>query len=135
MNPRQTIRPLIAGFSTLALAIGSSLAVADGELLISIPPGPAPKALEAWVDQTGLQLLYDAPVIEPWRTHGVAGTLRPLEALDIMLAGTPIAYAVADRHTVYLSPGSHYCQPWLSPEYAPLPPCVQMPEAMRGARL
>lgn len=134
MITHQTVRPFLAGFSTLALAIGNA-AAAHGELLISIPPGNAQDTLLIWTDQTGLQILYDAPVVAHWRTRAAVGSLTPLDALGLMLRDTALTYEPADNRTVYVIPGSQYCQPWLSADLAPLPPCVQMPEAMRGARL
>lgn len=134
MTTIQTARPFVAGFSTLALAWGNA-AAADGEALISIPPGNAIDTLLEWTDQTGIQLLDDFSVVKLWRTRGVAGTLRPLDALGMMLRDTPLTYEVANAYTVYVIPGTQYCQPWLSPEVAPLPPCVQMPAVLRGARL
>lgn len=130
----QTHRSLVAGFSTLALALGNP-AAAEGERLFSIPPGNAIDTLNTWTDQSGIQILFDFPTAQPWRTHGVVGTLRPLDALSIMLRDTPLTYEIGNPRTVYVIPGSQYCQPWLKPAYAPLPPCVQMPESMQGARL
>lgn len=134
MLTHQTVRPCVAGFSTLALAIGNA-AAAPGEALLSIPPGNAPDTLNIWADQTGIQILYDLPAVRHWRTRAAVGSLRPLDALGLMLRDTALTYAAANDHTVYVIPGSQYCQPWLSPEVAPLPPCVQMPAALRGARL
>jgi hypothetical protein len=82
-----------------------------------------------------LQVLYDFPIAKHWRTRAAVGALTPLDALELMLRDTALTYTRANDHTVSIVEGSQYCQPWLSPAYAPLPPCVQMPAAMQGARL
>lgn len=129
-----TRRSFTAGFSTLALAFGK-VAAAQGALLIAIPPGNAGNALIEWNEQTGIEVLYDYEVVNPWRTRGAVGTLTPLDALGLMLRDTPLAYEVISPRVVAVKPGTRYCEPWLSPQIAPLPPCVQLPKALQGGRV
>ncbi len=115
-----------APFLTLALGLG--VPALGGELLISIPPGAATRTLNEWSYQTGFQVLFDFRVVHGVRTHGVAGTWRPLDALAAMLRDTGITYDPTDNRTVAVIPGtlSGYCLPELG-ALAPLPPCRPLP--------
>lgn len=120
----------VAGFTTLALAIGAPEA-AEGERLYSIAPGLAQLTVIEWSNQSGLQVLFDFTALAGVRTRGVVGTFTPLDALGAMLRDTNITYSLVNSGHVAVVPGSQWCRPWLGAD-APLPPCVL---GMRGGTL
>ncbi len=130
---RSPTQPAIsAGFlALLALSIGSAAEHHQGAKLFSIPPGFAVKTLDEWSKQAGLQVLYDFKLVEHMRTRGIANAFTPLDALGAMLRDSPLTYTIVNRKTIALIIGTQYCEPWLA-DYAPLPPCVQMPEERRA---
>lgn len=121
---------LKAGLLTLALGIGAT-AHGQGERLFSIPPGTLSGTALEWSYQAGIQVLFDSAAFATVRTRGVVGALSPLDALGAMLRDSPLTYAVVNRKTVAVVPGSQYCRPWIDPQYAPLPPCVPGLEGVR----
>jgi hypothetical protein len=113
----------VAGFATLALAIGAAPEAAEGERLYSIPPGLAQLTVNEWSFQSGLQVLFDFTALAGVRTRGVVGTLTPLDALGALLRDTNFTYGIANSRSVVVVPGTQWCRPWLGAD-APLPPCV-----------
>jgi iron complex outermembrane receptor protein len=73
------------GFGLLA-AVG----LAEAPKSITIPAGELNTALEALVEQTGIQLLYDHKQIEGLHTAGVDGARSPQAAVAALLEGTPL---------------------------------------------
>lgn len=122
-----TLPAISAGLMTLlALGIGAAAEHHKGAKLFSIPPGPAETTLNEWSRQSGIQVLFDCPLVQNYRTRAVAEAFTPLDALGAMLRDTPLTFSVVNDRTIAVIVGTQYCEPWLA-DAAPLPPCVQMP--------
>ncbi len=93
--------------------MGLSRTIAAGALLISIvalratepakrefriPSGRAERTLAVFAQQARVELLFAFDVVQGVGTHAVNGPLAPRDALDLMLAGTPLAI-VNDEET------------------------------------
>lgn len=87
------IRPWIVG-GTWALVGGLSLQVdaqAQGQAQgFDVSSGDLKTALDVYIAQGGVQLLYKADDVRGLATHGVKGALSPQEALSRLLEGTPL---------------------------------------------
>lgn len=71
----------------LRAAPAESLAAA---LDFDLPAGDAESALRIFARQSGLQILFPTDFTQGLRTHAVAGRFTPRDALDRLLAGTPL---------------------------------------------
>jgi hypothetical protein len=58
-----------------------------------IPPGEAAAAFKQFSEVSGHEILFAAEVVRDVRTHGVAGKFTAQEALDRMIADTPLRYS------------------------------------------
>ncbi len=56
-----------------------------------IPAGPAIVTLKRAAQQAGFEIVYSATLVGDVQTQSVSGNLTPQEALDRMVAGTPLA--------------------------------------------
>jgi TonB-dependent receptor len=56
-----------------------------------VPAGDAIATLKSAAQQGGLEIVYSAAVVRGIRTHAVVGEFRPHEALERMVANTPLA--------------------------------------------
>ena len=79
---------LLGGVCAIALAAPAS-AQAPEVRTFDIPGGELRQALDAYVRQSGAQLIYRVEDVRGTKTRGVAGALPADEALQRVLAGTP----------------------------------------------
>jgi len=69
------------------------MATANGETVaFDLPKGDADETLKAFARQAEVSLVYDPKAAQGVRTNEVVGALMPREALDRMLAGTPLKF-------------------------------------------
>ncbi|MGH8656529.1 MAG: secretin and TonB N-terminal domain-containing protein [Gammaproteobacteria bacterium] len=90
----------------LLTAVPTAGAAADAELKatdLDIPAQALIPALNAFAEQSGLQLLYSAELAEGKTTRGVSGRLTPEQALQTLLEGTGLSYRFVDPGTVTLT--------------------------------
>ncbi|MGD9850588.1 MAG: TonB-dependent siderophore receptor [Nitrospirales bacterium] len=73
-----------------------------------IPSQPMKTALDAFAQQSALQMLYTLEVVEGLQSNPVQGTYPPEQALELLLEGTGRTFQFADEHTVTVvkMPGS-----------------------------
>lgn len=86
-------------------ALGMSPAVHAQVVKLNIPVQPLSSALQAFGQQTGMQVLYSPQLIEGKRASAVSGGLEPGEGLRQLLAGTQLTYQV-QGNTLVLIPAS-----------------------------
>ncbi|MCD9026767.1 TonB-dependent receptor [Luteimonas sp. BDR2-5] len=81
---------------------GAAPVQAPAPVRFDIPAQPMPAALQAFSDQSGMQLLYRAEAVGSMMSPAVKGTLDRREALQQMLAGTglEVVYSNGDVATV-----------------------------------
>ncbi len=86
---------------TLAGAAGSPVwAVESTKLTADIPSQPLARALEAYVDQTGLQLVYVSGVVRNQLSNAVPARTGAQEALTRLLKGTGLRFEHLTERTV-----------------------------------
>jgi iron complex outermembrane receptor protein len=78
------------------------LAQTEPRIDFAIPPQDLDRAIRAFADKAGIQVLYDVETVRGLRTNGVSGTYTPEQALRLLLGATGIAYRFADANTVTL---------------------------------
>jgi hypothetical protein len=69
-----------------------------------IPAGRAPEALDEFVRQSGLQVLFDFDAIRNFSTREVDGQLEPAEALVRMFEGSELTFEFINERTVAVRP-------------------------------
>ncbi|HTO40824.1 MAG TPA: TonB-dependent receptor, partial [Rhizomicrobium sp.] len=79
----QTLKSLLATGACLA-ALLSTAHAAD----FNVPAGDLKSALDAYVQQTGVSLMYSGPTVKGIRSPGVKGTISSEAALSRILSGT-----------------------------------------------
>ena len=87
------LRLIFMTFCAFALAALPQIGrAASGRMQFDIPGGPASESLRQFSAQTGddVRLLYAADVVEGVRTKAVRGEMTPNEALNLVLADTPL---------------------------------------------
>ena len=82
----------VGGVSAVAHAQGNT--EKHGLKTITLPAGDLNAALEALVEQTGVQLLYDLKQVEGLRTRGVSRAATPQAAITALLEGTRLTAKV-----------------------------------------
>jgi outer membrane cobalamin receptor len=94
---------LMARFSTVAAALASTVSLvvlatpAEAQPRnFNIPAGPLKGALDAFVVQSGMQVIYKADELVAAHSEGVSGVLEPRDALNAVLRGSGFA-SVADK--------------------------------------
>ena len=87
----------IACISVLFLITGT---VCAEELKIDIPSQPMHKALDAFVEQTHLSLIYSLEDFGSVLSRAVAGNYHPDQALSIMLEGTGLIFEKTSEDTI-----------------------------------
>jgi iron complex outermembrane receptor protein len=92
-------RIIRAGLFLVAGAVGSALAAVDAaRKSFDLPAASAEQALKRLAEQSGREVLFPADAVEGVRTRAVKGEMTPREALDALLAGTPLT-GVQDART------------------------------------
>jgi hypothetical protein len=72
--------------------------------LFKISAGSAPEALDEFVRQSGLQVLFDFDAIRNFSTREVEGELEPAEALSRMFEGSDLIFEFINERTVAVRP-------------------------------
>jgi iron complex outermembrane recepter protein len=88
-------RSWVARFSlalVLLFAASAPQAVTPGALRADIPPQPLRSALADWAQQTALQIIYLADVVQDQQSPGASAGLAARDALTQLLAGTGLRF-------------------------------------------
>jgi iron complex outermembrane receptor protein len=88
MMRSRTFKSVLAG-SVCALAL-STVAMAQDAKSFDVPAGDLAPALDAYIKQSGEQLIYRVADVRGMKTSGVRGALSSDEALQQLLAGTAL---------------------------------------------
>lgn len=99
----------------LAIARGQA---ADERRRFAIPGDSAGRSLQVFAEQAGVPILYSPQVVNGVVTQPVAGSLTPAEALERMLAGTPLAAAKSSQGVFTLYRTEHTDEPSVAAESA-----------------
>lgn len=75
-------------------------AARSGPQSVSIPAGPLTPALNQLAAQTGMQILFDAPLAQGKTTRGVQGNMAASRALSVLLAGTGLGARATSANSV-----------------------------------
>ncbi len=110
-------------FITLAWPGSDLPAQADAPIDLEIPAGRLATALNRLVDESGLQIVYDARLTEGLQSRRVSGRYTPEGALRELLADTDLDYRVRERGTVILERAAQ-----ASPPPEPLAQATPPPE-------
>ncbi|UFH49861.1 TonB-dependent siderophore receptor [Pseudomonas sp. KNUC1026] len=86
-------------------ALGLSPAVHAQVVKLNIPAQPLAGALQAFGQQTGMEVLYSPQLLEGKRASAVSGSLEPADGLRQLLAGTQLTYQV-QGNTLVLMPAA-----------------------------
>lgn len=92
--------------ATLSLAAGVRPGIAAADLSstveFNIGPQPLPAAILKYSEQSGVQVASPSLLLDGRPSHGVSGTLPVREALQQLLGGTGLGFAVIDANTVII---------------------------------
>ena len=80
--------PSRAGKLAGAVAMLLAVAAQGADLNFDIPAGDLKAALDAYIKQTGQQIVYKSDDVKGKTTPGVHGALSEQQALDALLKGT-----------------------------------------------
>jgi hypothetical protein len=86
------------------ILMGASGHAKTNRVRLRIAANAAPAALAEFVQQTGLQVLFDFDAIRDFSTHAVSGQLDPEEALIQMFEGSGLTYEFVNERTVTVRP-------------------------------
>lgn len=92
--------------SAMALSAYAQDAVQGATHRFNIPAGALQGALDAFVEQTGLAVRYDAALIAGVSTAGVQGQMTSRKGLQALLAGTGLEESFSDDGLLTLTPQS-----------------------------
>lgn len=95
--------------AALMLALAGTapvLAQVETRHAIEVPAQDLGTALRLLAQQTRLQIVYSADLVQGKRAPALDGSLTAREALDRLLAGTGLGYEFLDAQTVTLAPAS-----------------------------
>jgi hypothetical protein len=97
----------------------------------NLPVGDATRTLNAWSEQSGIQVLFEFNVVRFYMTGSVRGVMSPRAALAGILRGTNLTFDFTNDHTVAVVEAVAVCRPdsGLPVEQLPLPPCIPGPAA------
>ncbi len=84
----------------IGLVFLTSLAAAEKKSF-DIPAGTADKSLKQFISQSGAEVVYPAEIARGVKTPAVKGELPPREALDAMLAKTPLVVTQDEKTGAY----------------------------------
>jgi Secretin and TonB N terminus short domain len=114
-------RRFLLCLGALALAgtfIGGARANGPEKQLFKISAGRAPEALDEFVRQSGLQVLFDFDAIRNFSTHEVDGELEPAAALARMFEGSGLTFEFINERTVAVRPRPPRPEPVAQPGQA-----------------
>ncbi len=87
----------------LALLAAARLAAGAESSRIDIAPQPLDRALEAFAEQSGLQVVYVSQIADGERTAGYTGNGTVEEAMTALLAGTRLSWSFTNEKTISLA--------------------------------
>lgn len=95
----------VVAFALGCITMGGSASAQGVEQRFEIPSQPLAQALSQFAGQTGLQMLYDAPLAAGRRSVAVSGTMNPRSGLALMLQGTGLSarFTQAGAVVIYAS--------------------------------
>ncbi|MGH7958352.1 MAG: hypothetical protein ACREH8_15275, partial [Opitutaceae bacterium] len=88
--------------SVLCGVILISSALAAGKKAFDIPAATADKSLKQFTAQSGAEVVYVAEVVRGVSTLAVKGSLTPAEAIQQLLAGSPLSVKRDERSNVFM---------------------------------
>lgn len=88
----------------LAGSMVSAQASRPDKRAFNISAAAAPVALAEFVQQSGLQVLFDFDAIRGFKTHAVSGRFDPAEALALMFEGIGLTFEFVNERTVSVRP-------------------------------
>jgi len=91
---------------------------ASPSLTVDIPPQALDQALEAFAEQTGLQLFYVTDIVSSRKSPGARSGLAPPAALASLLHGTGLEFEFVNERAVRIFPGPNV----VPPAVVPVPP-------------
>jgi iron complex outermembrane recepter protein len=97
------ILSVCAGLCVLATSLAGP--PASPSLTVDIPPQALDQALEAFAEQTGLQLFYVSDIVSSRKSPGARSGLVPSEALGALLEGTGLEFEFVNNRAVRIFPG------------------------------
>jgi hypothetical protein len=103
---------LLAGAVVMPRARASRI----DKLAFKISAGTAPEALAEFVQQSGLQVLFDFDAIRNVSTHEVTGQLNPVEALSRMFEGSGLTFEFINERTITVRPRPALAVPVIQPD-------------------
>jgi iron complex outermembrane receptor protein len=126
-------RPRRAGILSLliltsALGLGAGVvraAEGDERIPVNIAAGNAAFTLLEWADQTGFDFVSSFDTTVALKTRAVSGMYKPIDALDIMIAGTGLKYDFVKKKFVSVYAASDVQSP--SPASVRPPPRKKPP--------
>jgi hypothetical protein len=81
-------RDLAAALSTSVCIVALATPAQAQDRSFNVPAGSLREALDAYVSQSGTQLIYQPQDLGVAQSKGVSGTMSPRAALDRVLAGS-----------------------------------------------
>src|SRR5690349_5932235 len=85
---------------TLACLLTAGVALAQEKISFDIPEQDASTAIQSWARQSGLQVFAADEHLRGIRTHAVHGDYSPLQAVQILIAGTGLEAVSTGEKTV-----------------------------------
>lgn len=101
-TPRFRFTAVSLRLTALFALMGATVLFAAEKKNFNLPAGDAAATLKAFTEQSGEQIVYPVEQVKGVQTKAVVGNLLPREALDSMLADTPL-HVVQDTKTGALS--------------------------------
>jgi len=101
-SPRYRLPAVGLRLTALFVLLGATALFAAEKKSFNLPTGDAAATLKAFTEQSGEQVVYPVEQVKGVQTKPVVGNLTPREALDAMLAETPL-HVVQDTKTGALS--------------------------------
>src|SRR5215469_16649983 len=105
-----------AGLCVVATSVAGP--PASPSLAVDIPPQALDQALEAFAEQTGLQLFYVTEIVSSRKSPGAHAGLAPPAALALLLHGTGLEFEFVNDRAVRIFPGPNV----VPPAVVPVPP-------------
>lgn len=100
MRYRRCGRTRSALLALVLSGVLSSAAVAQQKLNFDIPAQPAAVAIQRWAQQSGLQVFAAEDDLRGIRTNAVQGDFQPVEAAQMLIAGTGLEVVATGENTV-----------------------------------
>ena len=104
MNESIRRNPARAGRLAAAVALLLAASAQGADFNFDIPAGDLKAALDAYVKQTGQQIVYKSDDVKGKTTPGVHGSLSDQQALDVLLKGTGLQLRRDDSGAVVVFP-------------------------------